>query len=264
MLPLTNRRILITRPRNMTSPLVEQLKELGAVPIVIPTIELVPPPSCADLDAALRNLGSFSFVVFTSPAAVQAFAARAALLEVPAHPRRVAVIGPATASAVHGCGILAENPILRMPPRYVAEALLDTLLPYASGANILLPRARFARELLPDALRTAGANVTVVEAYQNVIPPDSVEELEALFRQNPPDAILFTSASTAENLAKLLRTVGLALPEQIALASIGPITSQAMRDLGMEPAIEAREATIPALVDALCEALARIGELPAD
>jgi uroporphyrinogen-III synthase len=251
MLPLANRRILITRPRNMSSPLVEQLKDLGAVPIVIPTIELVPPSSCADLDAALLNLASFSVVIFTSAAAVQAFAARAALLNVPARPRRIAVIGPATASAVQGCAILADDPTLLMPPQYVAEALLDLLVPIAPGASMLLPRARFARDILPDGLRVAGADVTVVEGYQNVIPPDSVVELEALFQSNPPDAIMFTSASTAENLANLLRTVGLTLPEQIVLASIGPITSQAMRNLNLTPTVEASEATIPALVAAL-------------
>jgi uroporphyrinogen-III synthase len=253
MLPLANRRILVTRPRNMSSTLDEYLKNQGAVPIIIPTIALVPPPSSYDLDAALRNLSSFSIVVFTSAAAVQAFVARATILKIPTRPKRVAVIGLSTASAVQALGIKPEDPILLMPSRYIAEALLETLLPHALGANILLPRARFAREILPDGLTKAGANVSVVEAYQNVIAADSVPELEDLFKNNPPDAIMFTSASTAENLAKLLRVVRLALPWQTVLASIGPITSQAMRSVGMEPTIEAKESTMSGLVDALCE-----------
>jgi uroporphyrinogen-III synthase len=250
-MPLQNRRILVTRPKNMSSTVADLLTSLGAVPILIPAIVLVPPPSCAELDDALHNLRSFSLVVFTSASAVQAFAARAALLSVPPRPRRVAVIGPATASAVQGTGIIPDDLRLIMPPRYISESLAETLLPYAPGAQILLPRAFAARELLPDVLIRAGATVTIADAYQTIVPQSSMEALADLFTTDPPDAVTFTSASTARNVASLLESANLRIPPFTVLASIGPITSQAMRDVGLIPTLEAQESTIQGLIEAL-------------
>jgi uroporphyrinogen-III synthase len=116
---------------------------------------------------------------------------------------------------------------------------------------MLLVRAAVARDILPESLTAAGATVTIAEAYRTIIPKNSIAELRTLFTTHPPDTITFTSASTAQNLMALLEAAQLKLPSGIVLASIGPITSQAMRELGMEPTIEAAEATIPALVAAL-------------
>jgi uroporphyrinogen-III synthase len=250
-LPLQGRRILVTRPKNMSSAVADLLASLGATPILIPTIALIPPPSCAELDAALHDLRSFSLVVFTSASAVQAFAARAALLKVQPRPRRVAVIGPATASAVQGTGITPDDPTLIMPPQYVAESLAETLLPHAPGARILLPRAFAAREVLPETLRRAGAEIVIADAYQTIIPQSSLEALNELFDTDPPDAIMFTSASTAQNFAALLHSASQTVPFSTTLASIGPITSQAMRELNLFPTIQALESTIPGLIHAL-------------
>jgi uroporphyrinogen-III synthase len=116
---------------------------------------------------------------------------------------------------------------------------------------MLLVRAAAARDTLPESLTAAGATLTIAEAYRNVIPEGSIAELQALFSKNPPDAITFTSASTAQNLAALLDAGSLTIPPRTVLASIGPITSQAMRDLGLTPTIEATESTIPALAKVL-------------
>ncbi len=116
---------------------------------------------------------------------------------------------------------------------------------------MLLVRAAVARDLLPEALSAAGAHVTVAEAYRTVVPQASAPELRTLFTTAPPDAITFTSASTAQNLAALLAEAALTLPPATVLASIGPVTSQAMRDLNLEPTLESEAATIPALVFAL-------------
>jgi uroporphyrinogen-III synthase len=105
--------------------------------------------------------------------------------------------------------------------------------------------------VLPEALTAAGATVTIAEAYQTVVPEASAKSIAALLAGNPPDAISFTSASTAHNLAALLQRVAVRVPEGVVLASIGPITSKAMRELDIEPTVEARDATIPALVEAI-------------
>ena len=140
-----------------------------------------------------------------------------------------------------------------IPPKYIAESLVEALVPYASGSNMLLIRAEQARDILPEALNSAGATVTIANAYLNQIPPHSIPALKQLF-SNPatyPDAITFTSASTARNLIALLETADLTLPTGITLASIGPITSQTLRDLGHQPTVEAPEPTIPALIQSL-------------
>ncbi len=109
-----------------------------------------------------------------------------------------------------------------------------------------------ARDTLPETLAAAGATLTLAEAYQTIIPESSITALRDLFNAGPQlDAITFTSASTAQNLAALLESAGLTLPPATTLASIGPITSQAMRDLGLSPTLEASESTILALLEAL-------------
>ncbi len=285
MQPLTQRRILITRTRKQASALAEQLEALGAIPISIPTIEIVPPETYAPLDAALTRLQTYNWLLFTSINAVEAFHQRLSLQQAnqqfsgeqnrgphqqswrggmvgiresePSSPPRsqnfprIAAIGPATARAAESLGLTVDL----IPPKYIAESLAEALLPHAPNANILFPRAAEARDHLPETLRKAGANVTIIEAYRNQIPPNSIPELQSLFRDpaSHPDAITFTSASTARNLAALLEAANLTLPPTTALASIGPITTQTLRDLGHTPTIEAKEPTIPSLIQSLID-----------
>jgi uroporphyrinogen-III synthase len=249
MLPLLNRRILITRARGQASALATQLEALGATTIQIPTIEIAPPQSYSALDAALASIGTFDWLIFTSANAVEFFAARARLLKLSPSPKRVAAIGPATAKAILKSGIARSVDLI--PPQAIAESLAESLLPHAPNSSMLLIRAAIARDILPKTLRAAGAIVTIAEAYRKIIPADSIHQLRTLFTTNPPDAITFTSASTAENLVTLLESASLKLPTRTVLASIGPITSQAMRDLSLTPTIEAKEATIQSLTEAL-------------
>jgi uroporphyrinogen-III synthase len=250
LLPLHNRRILITRPRAQASALAILLEEQGATTIQIPTIELAPPTSWSALDDAIHHAHNYDWLLFTSANAVESYTSRARDLGLTLRPNRIAAIGPATAKAVQGTGLAAKVDLI--PPAYVAESFAQALTPYAPGSKLLLVRAAAARDTLPEALTTAGAHVTIAEAYQTVIPPDSIATLRKLFTTEARlDAITFTSASTAQNLAALLSTADLKIPPQTTLASIGPITSEAMRTLNLIPTIEARESTIPALVEAL-------------
>jgi uroporphyrinogen-III synthase len=241
-------RVLVTRPRGQASVLARLLEAEGAVPALIPTIELAPPDSYDGLDTALQELGSYDWVLFTSANAVRVFAERARALDLVPDPRRVGVIGPATAKAVQE--VLQRAPDL-MPQTYIAESFGEALVPKARGAKMLLVRAAVARDTLPEILVAAGARLTVAEAYRTIIPSGSIAELGMLFAEAPPDAITFTSASTAHNLAALLEEAHLAVPQGTVLASIGPITSRAMREAGLEPVLEAAESTIPSLVAAL-------------
>ena len=264
---LTNKRILITRTRHQASDLAAQLEALGATPVLIPTIEIISPTTYAPLDAALSQLDSYDWLLFTSANAVEVFHQRrnsqtATTPGVPypdsrtwafTRPRkpfpRIAVIGPATAKAVQSIGLTVDL----VPPHYIAESLAESLLPETPGRSFLLVRATEARDHLPEILTAAGATVTIAEAYRNQIPTESIPALQRLFSNAPnyPDAITFTSASTARNLIALLETANLTRPPNITLASIGPITSQTLRDLGHEPTVEAPEPTIPALIHAL-------------
>jgi len=254
VLPLAHKRILITRTRHQASDLAAQLEALGATPILIPTIEIAPPATYASLDAALAQLNtpgsrSYDWLLFTSANAVEAFHRRAQFLRLTQLPKHIAVIGPATLSAANTIGLTVDL----IPPRYIAESLAESLLPEAPGKSFLLVRAAEARDHLPETLIAAGATVTIAEAYRNQIPPESIPALQHLFG-NPahhPDAITFTSASTARNLFALLEAANLTLPPNIVLASIGPITSQTLRDLGQEPTIEAAAPTIADLIQSL-------------
>lgn len=147
----------------------------------------------------------------------------------------------------------------------MAESLATALVPHIeelrrSGTppSVALLRAASARDTLPLALASAGADVTIVPAYETVIPDRSLDALQQAFSTPAlmPHAVTFTSSSTATHLLGMLATAGLALPHTVLRVSIGPITSATLRDLGLPPHAEAVEPTIPAMIDALARAFA--------
>ncbi len=251
MLPLSGKSILVTRAKEQASALAAELEALGADVVQIPAIEIAPPTSYCAMDAALACMLVFDWVVFTSANAVESLVERGRRLGLKPRPRRVAVIGPATASAVYRTG-MAERVDL-MPKTSVAEALAEELAPLAAGKNVLLVRAAVAREVLPEALLKAGCELTIAEAYRNIVPPRSVRQLQHLFEASPPDAITFTSSSTAQNLAELLQQAEVRVPAQTVLVSIGPITSHTMREVGLAPTVQAKDATVATLVETVRE-----------
>jgi uroporphyrinogen-III synthase len=245
-------RILVTRSPHQASDLADRLRALGVDPILIPTIEIADPTTFAPLDAALAHLNTFHWLLFTSANAVEAFHRRSTPTSYSLLPASclTAAIGPATARALEAIGLA---PTL-IPPQAVAESLATALLPHAlqpdgSPTRFLLIRAEEAREHLPETLRAAGAEVTIAPAYRTLTPAGSLEALSNLFRDNAPDAITFTSSSTARNLFTLLHSASITLPAGVALASIGPITSATLRELGHPPDVEAAEATPASLAE---------------
>ena len=120
------------------------------------------------------------------------------------------------------------------------------------GKRFLIPRARVARDVLPEELRKRGAEVDVVEAYRTILPAAKPERIESIFSRHRPTLIVFTSSSTVSNLLKLIAPEKRAeYLEGVRIASIGPITSRTARDAGLTVHIEAREHTVPALVEAI-------------
>ncbi len=181
---------------------------------------------------------------------------------------RVAAIGPATRRALEGIGLPPDL----IPPQAVAESLVEALLPLArqpdgTPTRFLLIRAEEAREHLPEVLRAAGAEVAVAPAYRTVIPEGSVRAIRDLFAHDtdavrssdplppPIDAITFTSSSTARNLLSLCEAASVTLPQSTLRISIGPITSQTLRELGLRPHAESPEATVAALAETVVNTL---------
>jgi len=248
MPPLTGKRVLITRTRRQSSALAAQLEEAGAITIAIPSIEIAPPESYSVLDQALSSLESYEWLLFTSANAVEVFAERRLPSIIP---RKIAAIGPATAKAIQALGLNVDL----VPLRYVAESFAEALTPHAKGNRMLLVRAEEARDVLPEALITAGADLTVAAAYRNQIPLSSIPAMQEIFANEGlrPDVVTLTSASTARSLVTLLDAAQVAMPRDVLLASIGPITTSAICELGYVPAIEAEQATISALVEAIAQ-----------
>ncbi len=250
-LPLKNWRILVTRSRGQASELAALLEAMGASTILIPTIEIAPPSSYGALDDAIARLDRFDWLVFTSANAVEAFRQRFALHG--SHTLdhiQTAAIGPATARAATQIGLK----VAIMPEKAVAECLSAALMPHITQkSSILLPRAAAARDHLPDTLKKTTVDVTVVDAYQTLVPKGSIAALQKIFLDidQYPDAITFTSSSAVTNLFHLLEDAGLSLPLSIARASIGPITSQTLTGHGFPAHVEAAKATISSLAEAL-------------
>jgi uroporphyrinogen-III synthase/uroporphyrinogen III methyltransferase/synthase len=251
---LRGRRILVTRAAHQAGKLSDALRSAGAEVIEVPVLEIRPPESLAPLDAALRQLAQYDWLVLTSSNTVRALAQRAADLGLPFSlpaSTKVAAVGQGTAQSAREAGLA----VTLVPEAYVAESLLvamkDAMKDQASSRRILLARAAVARDVIPDALRSAGAHVDVVDAYRNVLPEAAPEQLRHAFGDRI-DAIPFTSSSSVTHLAEAARASSLDWPfPGVAAISIGPVTSQTLRDANWEPAAEAKTSDIPGLVAAI-------------
>jgi uroporphyrinogen-III synthase len=254
--PLAGRRIVMTRAAQQSGGLRERLEQQGAEVLLLPTIEIVPPESYAPLDDALRQAGDFGWLVVTSANAVRVMDDRLTALGLGvqslAHVR-CAAVGPSTADALRSMGLTVDV----VPERYVGEALADALADRVRGQRVLLVRAAVARDVVPDSLRAAGAEVAIVDAYRTIVPADAVARARAVFSDEPlPDAVVFTSGSTVTHLLDVLRDAGIAFPREVACVSIGPVTSAALREAGLPVASEAETPSLDSLVDACVRFLA--------
>jgi uroporphyrinogen-III synthase len=258
--PLTGLRILVGRARHQASSLSSALRDLGAEVLEIPFIEIRKPCSYKPLDRALQNLETYDWLILTSVNGVDAVSKRLNRLHATnsklAH-LKIAAIGPATADAIkeHGAKVHV------VPKEYVAESVVKSLRNRVPGKRVLVARAKVARDVIPQELRKLGAHVDVVEAYETIVPQSSRKRLHAALKSKTrrPHLITFTSSSTVRNFIELLKgSAGRGNLKQldgILFASIGPITSATLRQLGSRVDIEAEQYTVPGLVAAITSAV---------
>ncbi|MGH9869453.1 MAG: uroporphyrinogen-III synthase [Candidatus Polarisedimenticolia bacterium] len=248
-MPLAGRTVLVTRAAGQPDELGPALRALGARVLEAPLISFQEPRDWGPADRAIANLAAYRMVLFTSANAVRRFVERLRRNGVDPEVMtgaRVVAIGPATAAAAReATGV----PVDAVASDFRAEGLLSLLStgPSLAGWSILLPRAEVAREVLPESLRSLGANVEVVTVYRTE-PCALPEDVRTMLRRGEFDAIALTSASMAAGLAA---EVGAQAPGGVVVAALGPVTAKAARDAGIEPAVVAPRATVKDLAAAI-------------
>jgi uroporphyrinogen-III synthase len=250
-LPLSGRRIVVTRAREQAGELVRELEARGAAVVCAPTIRVEVLRDLEPLRRALAHLGDYRWVAFTSQNAVQVVLD--ALPGWGQSPRvfgvtRVAAIGPATGSALTARGVR----VALLPEGYIAESLVAAFAARGNlaGARILIPRAATARDALPEGLRALGAAVDVVPVYRTVAELGDGPMLAQEILAGRIDAVTLTSSSTVHAFVQAVGREAAASGRYRA-AVIGPITAGTAREYGLQVEIEGREYTTAGLVAAL-------------
>lgn len=250
--PLFGKRVVVTRTREQASKLTRLLEENGAGVIEFPTIKIVPPKSFKELDRAIDNIADYDWVIFTSVNGVKYFLLRLAekgkdIRELKGI--RIGSIGPATAGELKSLGIIVDL----IPEEYQAESLVDYFRKAkVKDKKILIPRARVAREVLPDRLKEMGATVDVVTAYETVKPEENVDEIKKLLSEKKIDLITFTSSSTVTNFVEMFHKEEIKkLLKDVTIASIGPITAKQGEKFSLSSHIIPEKFTIESLVESI-------------
>jgi uroporphyrinogen III methyltransferase/synthase len=248
--PLAGMRVFVTRTRAQAGKLSAMLRDAGAEPLEFPAIKIVEPSTYTPLDDALKHVGRYAWVLFTSANAVEAVWDRLAPLDSRAFADcDIAAVGPATADALRAHGIEADL----VPSKYTTDALAKALgRPVDARTAVLLPQAEDAPPDLQRALSANDWQPHVVPAYRTVPDEDAVEAGRVALRAGV-DAVLFTSASTVENFVRNWGTP----PPGTVVCCIGPRTAKAALDAGIASAAESPESSIEALVNTLIEAVRR-------
>lgn len=254
--PLAGRSVVITRTRQQARSLAEPLEAFGAEVLAMPVLAVVDPPDPSDIDDAIYNLESYDWVVLTSTNAVDRFFARVVFLDRSGEALsavKLAAVGSSTAARMREKGV---EPDL-VPADARAEGLVAAFrnLGVGKGVRVLVPRALKAREVFPDELRAMGATVDVAPVYQTVpVAPDPavLERLAA----GSVDCVTFTSGAIAAAFLSAIREAGLdadVVMRGVVVASIGPVTTQALAEMGFRADVEAPQATMASLAQAVAE-----------
>ena len=242
-------KVLVTRAGDQATTLTAALHEIGVEPIVVPTIEIVPPASFVELDQAIADLDQVDYLILTSVNAVNAFFDR--LVTQGRSPRTLSAmqtvaVGPKSAEALIERGVTADL----LPQDYRAERVVALLKDRVSGKRLLYPKAALARDLIPTELTAAGAKVIAPVAYASAPPVDAAKNLQQALAEGLA-LLTFTASSTVQNFVDLLDDQDLVLAKKIPVASIGPLTSATARELGFNVIIEPNNSTIETLVTAI-------------
>lgn len=248
--PLFGRRIIVTRARAQASDFVEKLEASGASTLEFPTIETVEPESWEELDSAIDRISQYDWMIFTSVNGLGYLLYR--LKQTGRDIRdlagpRICAIGKKTADAVESVGMKVDL----VPDEFRAEAILEAIGD-VKGKKIFIPRAKEARELLPEELKKMGASVDVVTAYRTVRPTGKKDDILKMIRESAVDMVTFTSSSTVTNFAGMFQKTELAeIQGKLKVASIGPITSETAKKLGFTIDVMPGEYTIDGLTQSI-------------
>ena len=250
--PLHGRRIVVTRATQQALALTERLRELGAEVIEMPATQIAR-LDLAPLRSAIAGLSRYQWLILTSQNAVSIFWEQ--LLGEGKDARalagvKVAAVGPATAGALLEHGITVDL----IPKRFVAEGLLEMLRERddLSGKRVLYITAEGAREVLPQGLRETGAHLDVIEAYRSIPDGEGAERLARAIESGRLDLATFTSGSAVRGYVD---AIGEDLAKHVPAVSMGPQTSEALREAGIEVKAEAKESTLDGLVSAVLSAV---------
>lgn len=254
---LQGRRILVSRPREQSAGIAEGLRLNGAEVIEAPTIRIEPPSDWTAVDGAIRRIAAYHWVIFTSVNGVKHFLGRMSAIGVDERQlakAKLAAIGPATRDELEAKDFKVDV----VPERFVAEEVFEALKKSGplEGCRVLLPRADIARKALPELLQKEGVEVDVVVAYRTAPSIEDIRRAIDLVSQGSIDVVTFTSGSTVRNFFSAVED-RLGLKDKFLTASIGPITSQVLREYGFEPSIEANEYTSDGLIAAIVDYFAR-------
>lgn len=248
--PLLGKNIIVTRARTQSSSLSEKIEDLGGEAIEVPAIKINKIIPNEDLNAAINDIKSFNYIIFTSTNGVQIFFER--LFELGFDSRaignsNIVAIGKATEGELMKYGIKADI----VPQRFVSEAIVEELSPrLRTSDSILIPRAKEARDYLTEELSKL-CNVTEIKTYETVKDKSEKEYLSKLINKKKIDYITFTSSSTVKNFIELLDENSLEHIKDIKLISIGPVTSGTIKEKGLKIYKEAQEYSIDGLIQCI-------------
>jgi uroporphyrinogen III methyltransferase/synthase len=255
--PLFGRKIVVTRTRDQASELVALLEEQGADCLEYSTINIEPVDDYSVLERELANTGACHWFIFTSLNAVTYFFRHLYELGMDARSlagTRVAAVGRSTGEELRKYGIKADL----LPEEFTGEGLAEALI--ATGVRekrIVIPRALVAREVLPEKLREAGAEVVVAPVYRNVPPQGRKERLREQLGAGKIDMVTFTSSSTVTNFLTMVDAASETelheLLDKVAIAAIGPITAKTVEEKGLKVAVQPETYTIADMVNAIVD-----------
>ncbi len=255
--PLFGKRIMVTRTREQASDLVAGLEEFGANCLEYSTIKIKPVDFYDVLDGELERLPEYHWILFTSLNGVKYFFERLYAKGMDARDLKgpdIAAVGKSTADLLLRYGVNADL----IPSTFTGEGLAESLLDLGvEGRNILIPRAQQGREILPETLRGAGAQVAVAPVYQNCPAAGDKEIMRAEFVEGGVDMITFTSSSTVRNFLAMLDAESQEELQQILagvkIAAIGPITAKTVTDNGLKVDVQPDDYTISDMVNVVVD-----------
>ena len=257
--PLFGKRIVVTRPADRSERLADLLEALGAETIQLPAIELAPVQANGAFHRAMHALDEFAWVFFTSPEGIQWFrrllASERRDLRI-LRGRHIGAIGPKTAASIEQLGIHVDF----VPKTFSQDGMLEGLgRRRLAGRRALILSAKNSRDVLERGLKRCGMDVVKVPIYQTAVPAALARRVREVFAR-PVDLVTVTSSSCVDHVVEALRAGGLHRHvRRIRFASIGPVTSSTVRRYGGQIAVEAKQATIEALVDAIVSAVHQRG-----